>query len=163
MAGQKTQGTQLYFRTHDSAGYAILKIDCPTGATGLGGSKTQLDATCLDSDEMEYLAGMAAPSTLSVPLNFDINSASHLALLAIYDNSDADNLYEFVIGWPTPKDIAPTVSPSTGIITYPTTRTFISFFGYIADYPIDFAVNALVKSTMTIQRSGPRTIHKATT
>lgn len=161
MAGQKTQGTELYFRTHHSGGYGLMKIACPTGATGLGGAKTQLDATCLDSSEMEYVGGMAAPSALSVPLNFDVNNPSHLALLDIYNNSDPDNLYTFIIGWPTPTGVPPTVNPSTGLITYPTNRTYISFDGYISDFPIDFAVNALVKSTMSIQRSGARTIHKA--
>lgn len=36
----------------------------------------------------------------------------------------------------------------------PTTRTWFTFQGYIADFPFDFAQNTVVTSTLSIQRSG---------
>jgi hypothetical protein len=52
----------------------------------------------------------------------------------------------------------PTVD-SAGTVTYASTRTFVEFDGYVADLPLDFATNSVVKSTMQIQRSGARTLH----
>ncbi|HGN2621276.1 TPA: phage tail tube protein, partial [Pseudomonas aeruginosa] len=36
----------------------------------------------------------------------------------------------------------------------PPTRTWFVFRGYVSDFPFDFAANAVVTSTATIQRSG---------
>lgn len=38
---------------------------------------------------------------------------------------------------------------------FPSTRTFFTFEGYVSDFPFDFGLNALVTSTVTVQRSGP--------
>lgn len=38
---------------------------------------------------------------------------------------------------------------------FPTDRTFFTFEGYVSDFPFDFGLNALVTSTVTVQRSGP--------
>lgn len=154
--GVKTQGTQLYLRRQATAGYSIVQIGCPTGATGLGGGRTQLDDTCLDSEEMEYQAGMAAPGPMTVNLNFDPSKISHQELWDLFESGETT---EWVIGWPDGKDIPPTVDVGSGTITFPTTRTYTSFNGYVSDLPLDFAVNALVKSAMQVQRSGPRTMH----
>ncbi|WP_416146684.1 phage tail tube protein [Pseudomonas juntendi] len=36
----------------------------------------------------------------------------------------------------------------------PTSRTWFLFDGYVADFPFDFAANAVVTTAATIQRSG---------
>jgi len=43
----KTQGTELYF----VSSAAVLKLTCPTGITGLGGARDQIETTCLDNTE----------------------------------------------------------------------------------------------------------------
>ena len=45
----RTQGTELYFA--DSVNYSnvtLVKLTCPTGISGLGGPRDQIDTTCLD-------------------------------------------------------------------------------------------------------------------
>jgi hypothetical protein len=100
---------------------------------------------------------MANPGTLTVNINFDPSDASHLALWDSF-NAEGQETLTFVIGFGD-GTADPTADPSTGVITYPSTRTFINFDGYIADLPIDIALNTVVKSAMQIQRSGGRTIH----
>lgn len=151
-----TRGTEMWVRLQASNGYELLKIDCPTGITGLGGSKGQVDITCLDDQEMQYSPGMAQAGTLTVNINFDPSDASHVAL---WNEFSTDETLTFVIGL-SDGSADPTVDSTTGVITYPSTRTFISFNGYIADLPVDIALNSVVKSAMQIQRSGARTLHK---
>jgi hypothetical protein len=155
-----TQGTEMWVRLQDSNGYHLLKINCPTGITGGGGSKPQIDDTCLDDVEMKYKPGMAAPGALSVPINFDPSDASHVALWDSFEAIPAETLH-WIIGWGDGTS-DPSVNSGTGIITYPNTRTWVDFDGYIADLPIDFALNQVVKSTMSIQRSGARNLHPKT-
>lgn len=150
----KTAGTEMWVILTNSNGPEAIKIGCPTGVTGLGGSKTQLDATCLDSEEMEYEAGMANPGQVTVNLNFDPQAPSHLELWDLFESGDT---VTWVIGFRG--STAPPTVDTAGVVTYPGGRRYISFDGYVADLPLDFAVNALVKSTMQVQRSGPRTRH----
>ena len=151
-----TKGTQLYLRIVNSNGYAIVQVGCPTGITGLGGAASQLDDTCLDSTEMQYLPGMANPGQMTVNLNFDPSKISHQEL---WDLFNAQTTTKWVIGFSDGKDIPPTVNSTTGVLGFPSTRTCVEFDGYIADLPLDFAINSLVKSSMAVQRSGARTLH----
>ena len=48
----------------------------------------------------------------------------------------------------------------SGTVTYPSTRTYIDWHGYLADFPFDAAINSVYKTNMTIQRSGARGLHK---
>lgn len=155
----KTKGTQLWLVQLDSNGYSVIQIGCPTGITGLGGAKSQIETTCLDSDEMEFVSGFASPGQVSVALDFDPEKISHQELWDLF-NADNDER-QWVIGF-SGSTSPPTVD-SAGVVTYPTDRTYIDFVGYVADLPLDFALNSVVKSTMQIQRSGARTLHYATT
>ena len=87
----KTQGTELWF-VSDASTPAIVKVGCPTGVTGLGGSRNQIDVTCLDSAEMQYEPGMANPSTVSVPINFDPQNVSHEELLDMLFQQDGNRV-----------------------------------------------------------------------
>ncbi len=152
-----TKGTQLYLRANSTTdGYTIIKIGCPTGLSGLGGAASQLDDTCLDSLEMQYLPGMPNPGQMTVNLNFDPSVISHQELWDLFNEQET---VQWVVGWSDGKDIPPTVNSGTGVITFPATRTYTEFSGYIADLPLDFAINSLVKSAMSVQRSGARTMH----
>ncbi len=155
----KTKGTTVYIVREDSSGFDVIQIGCPTGVSGTGGSKPQVDDTCLDSDEMEFSPGMASPGAVNVGLNFDPAITSHRELVELFDN---DNEFTVVIGMSDgAKTIAPTVD-SSGTITFPSTRTFIEFRGYVADMPIDFVINQNVTSQVAIQRTGARTFHYKT-
>jgi hypothetical protein len=152
----KTKGTQLFVEIATTAGAAWLQIGCPTGITGLGGAKTAVDDTCLDSDEMESSPGMASPGAINVQLNFDPADTSHRELWDLFEN---DQTRRFAIGM---SDGAKTILPdfdTAGDPTFPTTRSFIEFQGYVLDLPLDFAVNTNVQSAVQVQRTGPRIPH----
>src|SRR5690606_8830750 len=123
---------------------------------GLGGSKSQIDVTCLDSDEMEFMPGMASPGALTVNLNFDPATVSHQELWELFEN---DNTVRFAIGMSDgAKSIVPTFD-SAGAAVFPSTRSFIEFEGYVADLPLDFALNGVVTAAVSIQRTGARIPH----
>ncbi|MDP3208765.1 MAG: phage tail tube protein, partial [Rhodoglobus sp.] len=81
----KTKGTRLYFALSASE---ILKVACPTGATIGGGAADDIDITCLDSEEREFVQGLKTPDDISLPVNFISRSASHQALEALYDSGE---------------------------------------------------------------------------
>lgn len=151
----RTKGTELFFVYNNSNGYNLVKLGCPKGISGLGGSKPQIDETCLDSLEMEFGPGMGSPGAITVDLDFDPSKASHADLINLDEN---DTTVTWIVGF-SDGTALPTVNNSTGIVTYPTTRTYIDFQGYIADLPLDFKVNANVASAASIQRSGAKTWH----
>lgn len=152
----KTKGTQVWVERVTTAGSEWLQIGCPTGVSGLGGAKSQIDETCLDSEEMEYGPGMANPGALTINLNFDPQVISHRELWELFEN---DEIRNFAIGMSDgAKTIIPTFDTS-GAAVFPSTRTFIQFTGYVADFPLEFALNANVQSAVSIQRTGPRIPH----
>lgn len=144
----KTQGTELWYQSSDTV---MTKVGRITGITGTGGASTSIDATTLDSVEMESISGLGQPGALSVPLNFDPANTVHQGLLALF--SSGANV-KWVIG--LSNGTAPPTS-SGGTITYPTTRSYITFTGYVADFPIDAALNSKYETTMSVQRSGAKT------
>lgn len=152
----KTKGTQIFLEVIDTAGSSWVQIGCPTGITGLGGAKSEIDDTCLDSDEMESSPGMANPSPINVNLNFDPADITHRELWDLFEN---DQIRRFAIGW---SDGAKTIVPTfdtAGAAVFPTTRTFTEFRGYVLDLPLDFALNTNVTSAVQIKRTGARIPH----
>lgn len=147
----KTQYTEIWFI--DPTDDSVVKVGCPTGISGLGGSRTQVDVTCLDSSEAEFLGGMAQPGQVSVDINFDPSSASHKTLWAL--NASGETV-QWAIGL-SDGTAPPTVT--LGAFTLPGTRTFIAFEGYVADLTIDIANDDAVRGTMQVQRSGARVLH----
>ncbi len=146
----KTQGTEIWYLAGASS---VVKVGKVTSVTGTGGANDQIETTDLDSTEKEYIAGLPTPGAASVPLNFDPAIDAHQDLYALWQSGEKKT---WIIG------LADGTAPPTatgGVITYPTTRTYFSFEGYISDFPIDAATNSKLETTMTIQRSGPKTPH----
>jgi hypothetical protein len=152
-----TKGTQLYILDPRTPpfGTAITKLDCPKSITGLGLSTPQINTTCLDSTAEEFVPGMPSPGAATVGLDFDTAKASHML---IEDLNEAQVVAQFAIGLADGVDIAPTGVDSDGDLVLPDTRSWIVFDGYIADLPLDFALNSTVQSNFTIQQSGRRRI-----
>jgi Phage tail tube, TTP, lambda-like len=151
----KTKGTNVWFVFPDSNGSEMVLLGCPKGVSGLSGSKSQIDETCLDSQEMEFGPGMANPQAVTINVDLDWTKVSHRDLIYMDDN---DIVTTFIIGF-SDGTSAPTVVANTGVITYPNTRSFVSFQGYLADVPLDIAINANVTSAVSIQRSGAKSYH----
>ena len=146
------QGSELYYI--DPETLQVVKFDCPTGFNPGGSPADQLEDTCLDSLDKTYKKGLRTPGQAQVTFNPDPTYASQVRLYELWmDDSDTNVELKWAIGFSDGTGIAPTVD-SDGDFVFPTTRTWLPFTGYVADFPFDFQTNTLVTSTMAIQRSG---------
>lgn len=145
----KTQGTHLFFQS-DEASNGFYKVTCPTGISGLGGAREQIDDTCLDAtDERSYVSGLAAPGQVSVPFNLDPAAVDHHVL---FDLKESGDKIQWLIGF-SDGEGAPTID-SNGDFEAPADRTSAEFTAYVADVEIDIATADIVKGTLSLQRSG---------
>jgi len=145
MAAIKTQGTSLFFI--DSS--TVVTMQCPTGITGLGGTRDQIEVTCLQAtDDKSYVSGLGNPGQVSVPFVFDPSASSHQTLLDLHDSGDVT---DWMIGFSDGTAVPTIVS---GQLTMASTRTAASFDAFVADIAIDVATNEVVRGTLTLQRSG---------
>lgn len=141
----KTQGTNLFFI--DSA--AVVTMQCPTGITGLGGTRDQIETTCLNAtDDKSYVSGLGNPGQVSVPFVFDPSASSHQVLLDLHDTGDVTS---WAIGFSDGTAVPTIVS---GAFAFASTRTYAEFDAFVADINIDVATNEVVRGTLTLQRSG---------
>ena len=141
----KTQGTNLFFI--DTG--AVVTMQCPTGITGLGGSRDQIETTCLNAtDDKSYVSGLGNPGQVSVPFVFDPSAASHQDLLDLHDSGAVT---DWAIGFSDGTAVPTLVS---GAFNFATTRTYAEFSAFVADVSIDVATNEVVRGTLTLQRSG---------
>jgi hypothetical protein len=149
----KTQGTELFVidASVTSSEEELVKMSCPTGITGLGGPRDQIEDTCLDTtDEKTFVAGLGNPGQVSVPFNLIPRNGSHQSLFGWKESGT-------IMKWLaclSESDEDPTVD-TDGNFAKPTTRTTIAFSAYVSDVNIDIATNEIVRGTLTLQRSGP--------
>ena len=151
----KTQGTELYtVDALSSSTASVLKFACPTGVTGLGGPKSQINDTCLDDLEDEtFKAGLGTPGQVSVPFNFIPQAGSHQIL---FDLKESGELLPWMIGLSDGYGVVPTIDSNGNLEPPPPPRrTSALFDAYVADVNIDLATNEIVRGTLTLQRSGP--------
>lgn len=157
----RTAGTELYFLDPDDC--SVVQVGCPTSVTGLDSTIEQLETTCLESTARTYEAGLATPGTASFTLSLDPQDPSHVRLLEL--KSAGTNL-QWTIGLPDGIGIDPTgETESDGDCAFvlPTTRTWISFEGFVNSYAFDFSLNALITATVGVQVSGdPTMVAKST-
>lgn len=147
----KTQGTELFF----AAGTPIdvMKLTCPTGITGLGGARDQIETTCLeDLEDKQYTGGLGNPGTVTVPFNFHTGDASQQEL---FELKESGNNIQWLIGL-SDGTAQPTLD-SNDLLVAPssTSRTSALITAYVSDVNIDIATNEIVRGTLTLQRSGP--------
>lgn len=147
------QGSELYFIDPDTQ--EVVKVECPTGFNPGGAPADQLEDTCIDSTTKTYKRGLRTPGQATVNIMADPQYPSHMRLYELgADDSETNVDIQWAIGWSDGKGIVPTVD-SEGQFVFPTTRSWLGFEGYVADFPFDFQTNTLVATAMTIQRSGP--------
>jgi hypothetical protein len=142
----KTQGTMMYFI--DPADDSVVKVGCITSVSGINAARDQIEVTCLDSQARIYEAGLGTPGAATFCINFDPQDASHERLHELYVAGDKLN---WALGW-SDGTAAPTAD-SNGEFVAPSSRSFILFNGYISDLPFDFALNAVVASSVSVQVS----------
>lgn len=158
MAVIRSQGTDLYF-INPLTNEAVL-VGCPTSIEGVSAPVDQVEVSCLGDQARKYIKGMKTPGQASFGLQFDPTDPSHILLNDLYNSDESENI-EWAIGL-SDGTAAPTVD-TAGEWLLPTTRTFITFEGYVADYPFTIGLNTVVTSTVSVQISGDRFITYKTT
>ncbi|ETK39500.1 MAG: phage tail protein [Pseudomonadales bacterium RIFCSPLOWO2_12_60_38] len=151
-----SQGTQIYALVPPLSGtgpMTVMEVECATSFDPGGSPAEQIEDTCLSADERSYKKGLRTPGQASLGLNADPNNASHIRLHQLSE-ANGDTTIKWVVGWSDGKDIVPTISTEGDDFELPPTRTWFAFQGYVADFPFTFAQNAVVASTVSIQRSG---------
>jgi hypothetical protein len=147
----KSQGTRLY--TVDPATHAVLVVGCVTGITGIDTSIEQNEITCLEDSARRYMAGLATPGAANFTIQFDPSDDSHVRL---HQLKVAGTTLPWAIGFSD--GTAPPVSHEDSAgedgFTLPTSRSWITFEGYMNSFPFDFAINTPVTSNVGIQVSG---------
>lgn len=149
----RTQSTTLYV---NSAANTMTAITETTSVDGIAGARDQIDTTNFASTEREYLAGFANPSPVQIGLNWDPINTTHRTLETLYT---AGTPVIWVIGL-ADGTAPPTIAGST--VTYPTTRSYMTFTGYISEISKTLGTNDAVRATLSIQRSGPVTYNYKT-
>lgn len=144
-----TQGTQVYFI--DPADDSVVAVECATSFNPGGNPAEQVEDTCLEAHERSYRPGLRTPGQATLGLNADPDRESHVRLHELSQDNPPPTV-KWAVGWSDGTE-APTVDLD-GSWTLPTTRTWYTFEGYVSDFPFDFAQNAVVASSVTIQRSG---------
>lgn len=149
----RTQGTELWFLDPETGD--PVKVGCVTTLSGLTAARDQIETTCLDSSARTYEAGMATPGAAAFTVNFDPADESHTRLHELYV---AGTKVEWALGWGDYTPWLPALGPvptgdTAGNFNLPTTRSWITFNGYVSDLPFDFALNTVVTSNISVQVS----------
>jgi hypothetical protein len=146
----RTQGTELFFADQTSSTHEVVKMACPTGITGLGGARDQIETTCLDTTgDKTYVAGLGNPGQVSVPFNLIPREFSHQQLFALKEAGTVMKWIECL----SESGTDPTLDTDDTFIA-PNDRSSFEFDAYISDVNIDAATNEIVRGTLTLQRSG---------
>lgn len=150
---RKTQGTKLY--TIDPADSSLLVIGCVTTISGIDTTLDQIETTCLASAARTYDAGLPTPGSASFGINFDPADGSHVRA---HQLKVAGTTLKWAIGFAKRNPLSldppdPTVD-SNGDFVLSGERDWLTFDGFMNSYPFDFALNAVVQSTVGIQISG---------
>ena len=153
MGAKLTKGTQVYFIDPDDD--TVVPITEVTGFNPGGAPSDQIEVTALDDDAKEFMRGMRIPGTATIEINPDPANASHTRLHELFLDDDVASI-PFCVGW-SDGTVAPTADSDGEFDQTAIARTMYYFDGYIADFPFDFSINTVVKSTISVQRTGEAT------
>ncbi len=152
----KTQQVQLF--TIDPADDSVLEVGCVISIDGIDTTLPQLDTTCLNATARTYIAGLAEPGAATFGIQFDPADDSHVRLHQV---KVAGTTLQWAVGFSDGPNIPPTVHVDTagdGTFQLPTTRSWITFEGFMNSYPFSAALNSVWTSNVGIQISGEPTV-----
>ncbi|MES2625887.1 MAG: phage tail tube protein [Pseudomonadota bacterium] len=145
-----TKGTQLYFIDPDDD--SVVAVKSLTNFNPGGAPADPIDVTDLeDLIFREYVKGLRNPGQAAGVIQADPTEASHIRLAELGEESGEANT-KWALGWSD--GTAPPTVDTNGDFVLPATRTWLTFAGYVADFPFDFQINAVVATNFAIQRSG---------
>jgi hypothetical protein len=143
----KTQGSDLF--AIDPEDGSLLEVGCVTSIDGIDTTVEQIDTTCLSSLARTYVAGLLTPGAATFGINTDPSDDSHVRL---HQLKTAGTELQWALGW-SDGTADPTVG-SPDVFVLPTSRSWITFNGFMNSFPFSFAQNTVVTSTVGIQISG---------
>jgi len=146
-----TKGTQVFVIDPDAvAGSNVVRIPGLTQFNPGGAPAEQIDDTDLEDLAKKFKKGMRTPGQATGQVKADPAVEAHIRLAEMADEDDERN-FTFVIGW---SDGTALPTFAAGEITLPNTRTWFMFEAYVVDFPFDFALNTVVMTALSLQRSG---------
>lgn len=148
----KTQGTDLY--AIDPRDESLIDIGCVTSIDGIDSSIDQIETTCLNSAEREYVAGLGTPGNASFGINTDTSDPNHIKL---YEIKQLGLTLKWAIGL-SDGTADPSAVDTAGDFNLPTTRSWITFEGFMNSFPFNFALNSVIQSSVGIQVSGAQAL-----
>ncbi|WP_024559569.1 phage tail tube protein [Franconibacter pulveris 601] len=150
-----TQGTQLFVLANG----AVSEVECITAFNPGGNPADQIEDTCLsERSTRRYKKGLRTPGAATITLNADPANASHLMLHRMSESDDQEDI-TWAVGWSDGESV-PSVATGSDPeavegLSLPEDRTWFVFQGKVTDFPFDFAANAVVATSASVQRSGP--------
>jgi hypothetical protein len=110
-----TQGTHVFFLDTTGQTPEVVKVACATSFNPGGDPAGELDDTCLDSDQMEYKAGMRNPGTASLGIRPDGEYDSHMTMWNLSRLNPSPTL-DWVVGW-SDDTVLPRFGQEVGAVT----------------------------------------------
>lgn len=153
---QSSQGSKMWFI--DPLTNDLVEVDCPTAISIPAAAREQLDVTCLGDTARKYKAGLGNPATATFSVFFDTSSESHVLIEDLLLSGETTT---WIVGLGD-GTAAPTVD-SAGVVTFPTTRSYYLFEGYVSDGPLTLEIAAENTVEFSIQMTGNRIPYRKTT
>lgn len=147
----KTQGTDLYFIDPEDG--AVHEAVCTTSIDSAGATRAVFTIPACLSDTTGAASkspGELTPATLTFGLNADPTEASHVRLHELLVEG---TVVKFALGWSD--GTADPTTVSGGVFNLPTTRTWLTFSGFVSAFPFNFASNAVVATTVSVELDAP--------
>ena len=149
-----TQGTTLFWIDDTGAGVEVKSV-AATSISGISAQRDSIETTNLADTAKTFMPGLMSPGSAQFSIQFDPSNQIHKDLHAAYV---AGRSLKWALGW-SDGAIAPTANVGTGNFTLPTSRSFLTFDGFIQDVTFDFSINTVVASNVSIQVSGMPSLH----
>ncbi|SRR6266487_325565 len=140
MPSKATSGQKVQFERGDGATTEVFtKVAEITTFTGPSRTAKEIDVTSVDSDAMEYIAGIMDSGEMSLDGNFVASDTMQQGLAADLTNRVRRN-FKFLLN------------------DHPTTPTSISFTALVKAFSIKGGVNAKLDFTCSLRLTGTPTI-----
>lgn len=153
MAETITQGLGAYVIESDDT---VTSMGCLFEADKISAPRSDIDTTglCATSSK-SYIAGLKDPGDTTWTLKYVKGDTAGAKLQALWDSGD---IATFAVGLSESTD-APT--STSGTITWPTTRTWVYFKGYVKDVPFTTEKDGIVTCEVSIKMAEAHTIKEA--
>lgn len=147
----KTQGTEIYIIDEGS----VLDLGCVQSIDGISGEREDIVVECLNKEEKQHLGGQMDPGEVTFNIALEPDNETHQTLHELYRDG-TDNV-RFAIGFGDGTADPAVVSDEFDFSS--TGRSFVSFKGYINDFPMTAEIDDVWMSELSIQMSSIAKIH----